>query len=302
MKRSHEGEIPPLDVSATTSDATPKTNDMTDESPRSTTSEGGYRENYNNRGGGGYRGRGRGGGGYRSNQPKKPRQYKHAVEKLFDDYSNSLDDSNNRKERIYKATRDVTIEAKQIIFNLHRYDPKQGNKEEILKEAKEKIDSIVNEHLSIVKKEIDEKFSEYFWKYARSYSFGLQELIEAISFYYYIKDGSLVTCENIEKDTNFPVSRLDYLLGISDLTGELMRFATNHFTVETIPPSVKDFMSELFSHFQNLLVTCKGLSPYEEKDLKNKIEIMETSLSKVEKLCYNITLQKNDKYVNYKLI
>ncbi|KAF0981560.1 hypothetical protein FDP41_012217 [Naegleria fowleri] len=259
---------------------------------------GGYRGGGNYRGGrGGNRG-GSGGENYSSNTPKKPRQYKHAVEKLFDEYATELDYSNNKKERIYKAARDVTIEAKRIVFLLHRYDPKLNNKEDVLKEAKEKIDFISTEYLSPILKELEEKFNEYFWKYARSYSFGLQEFIEGISFYYYIKDGTLATCGNIEQEMRFPVSKLDYLLGIADLTGELMRFATNHFMIEEIPTTVMNFMSEMHAHFMHILTSCKGLSPFEEKDLRHKVEIMEASLTKVEKLCYNLALNKNDKYTN----
>ncbi|KAL9644164.1 hypothetical protein ABK040_005628 [Willaertia magna] len=251
-------------------------------------------------GGRGRGGRGRGGGGgyhQRSNSyNKKQKHFKHALEQLFDQYATLLDMNNDKKERIYKASRDVTIESKRLVFLLQRYSPKTNNKEEILNEAKEKIEMIVKEYLSIVKKEIDEKSDEYFWKYARSYSFGLQELIEGISFYYFIKDGSLITLEALQSEINFQVSPLDYLLGIADLTGELMRLATTNFNVEEIPKQILSFMNEMYSNFLDIMTSAKGLSPYEEKDLKTKLDIMETSLSKVEKICYAIVLQQNDRF------
>lgn len=71
------------------------------------------------------------------NQPRKPRDIKrkptedqqtpdpheHPIIKDFRRYSAMLDDKNDRHERLVKASRDITIESKRIIFLLHRIDP-----------------------------------------------------------------------------------------------------------------------------------------------------------------------------------
>jgi hypothetical protein len=44
------------------------------------------------------------------------------IMKLFRKYREILDDKNDRNERIVKASRDITIESKRIIFLLHNID------------------------------------------------------------------------------------------------------------------------------------------------------------------------------------
>ena len=67
----------------------------------------------------------------------------------------------------------------------------------------------------------------------RAYSPGLQEYIEAATFFAYIKDGSLPSPQKLTDDI-FPrdgehgdeprlsIPPLDYILGIADLTGEMV--------------------------------------------------------------------------------
>lgn len=88
-----------------------------------------------------------------------------------------------------------------------------------------------------------------FWRYQRNVSPGLQEYIEALSFTHYLDTGRLVSYDEVQKSLSdsegtqvgsrnplalllhscihqyFPLPLEDYLLGLSDLTGELMRFA-----------------------------------------------------------------------------
>lgn len=56
-------------------------------------------------------------------QEDQPDPLEHPIIKDFRRYSAMLDDKNDRHERIVKASRDITIESKRIIFLLHRIDP-----------------------------------------------------------------------------------------------------------------------------------------------------------------------------------
>jgi predicted translin family RNA/ssDNA-binding protein len=57
--------------------------------------------------------------------------------------------------------------------------------------------------------------------------------VEAISFMHFLEHSSLISLNQVQalfmEDDNiiFPIQPFRYLLGLSDLTGELMRFATN---------------------------------------------------------------------------
>ena len=61
----------------------------------------------------------------------------------------------------------------------------------------------------------------------------MQEFIEAASFLYYIKNGTLMSLKLVQSKLTFsdelkvPVPVYEYLLGIADLTGELMRMCIN---------------------------------------------------------------------------
>jgi len=77
-----------------------------------------------------------------------------------------------------------------------------------------------------------------FWRYQRQVSPGLQEYIEALSFAHYLDHGTLITFDEVQQtladpqgNPYFPLPVEDYLLGLSDLTGELMRFAISGLTL-----------------------------------------------------------------------
>ncbi|CAG8471619.1 1333_t:CDS:2 [Acaulospora colombiana] len=81
--------------------------------------------------------------------------------------------------------------------------------------------------------EAQTKISEILESFRRI-SVELEEYIEAISFLEYLENGVLITKEGVEKqfkdaDGNqfLQITYDDYLLGVADLTGELMRYAIN---------------------------------------------------------------------------
>lgn len=61
----------------------------------------------------------------------------------------------------------------------------------------------------------------------------MQEFIEAASFLQYIRNGTLVSLNELQAKLTFseelsvPIPVYEYLLGIADLTGELMRLCIN---------------------------------------------------------------------------
>ena len=65
-----------------------------------------------------------GGGGHRSRGGGAPQPNVHSdnpVIQQFQKFAVSLDQRHDKRERLVKLSRDVTIEAKRIIFLLHRY-------------------------------------------------------------------------------------------------------------------------------------------------------------------------------------
>ena len=206
----------------------------------------------------------------------------------FSAHMANLDAKHDRRERLVKLSRDVTIHSKRAIFLLLRCPPK-GNadktdvRERVIAEAKTKINE-VHALIGCIAEELEH---DDYWKFARAFSPGMQEFIEAASLMEYLEHERVLTWEKLQADlANLPrssgassadsvdklgkggggdsresaaddgsadgagtagadapageeeaaepakticmrVTLNDYVLGISDLTGELMRYAIN---------------------------------------------------------------------------
>jgi len=154
--------------------------------------------------------------------------------------------------------------------------------------------------------------SDDFYRHIRKFGFGLQEYVEAVSFYHYLLEGRLVSLKQAEDMMHLlpdqpeaPTARMeltmdDYLLGVTDLSGELMRFAANSVSLygnTAAASSILYFMQSLLSSFRQLAVDSKsgggrGDSANPLHELAPKITVMEQSLSKVELLCYKVELRR----------
>jgi len=229
-----------------------------------------------------------------TNEYKNKRNRNYAKEgsseivKLFSVYAKEYDDYNDRYERIVKNSRDITIESKRLIFLLHRIF--STGKEETLKQADIALQKI---HAIITRITVELEGQDPH-KYKRSFTNGMQEYIEAISLYYFIDKRSLITKEQVEqamqkahpKAVYFPVLLSDYILGVADLTGELMRMAINSITGgdRELPFSICGIVAQISQSFDSL--------PYKHFDLEKKIPVLKQSLGKIENVCYQLKMQK----------
>jgi len=208
--------------------------------------------------------------------------------KLFSVYAKEYDDFNDRYERIVKSSRDITIQSKRLIYQLHRVF--STGKDETIKQANAGLQEI---HLLIAKitNELEDQDP---YKYKRSFTNGMQEYIEAISLYYFIDKRTLISKAQVEeaiqkahpKNTFFPVMLLDYILGIADLTGELMRMAINSITGgdRELPYIICHLVAQISQSYDNL--------PYKYNDVEKKVPVLKQSLAKIENVCYQLKMQK----------
>ncbi|CAG8457777.1 24797_t:CDS:2 [Gigaspora rosea] len=141
-----------------------------------------------------------------------------SIRTLFESFRDSLDQHYDRRERIVKASRDITALSKKLIGLAHRVTQKPLKS--ILQEANEKKDEI-----SQLFKEISLELQGInYYRYHKNISPSIQEYIEAISFLEYLQNDRLITKEEVENKFK---DETDYVLGLADLTGELMRYAIN---------------------------------------------------------------------------
>lgn len=251
--------------------------------------------------------------------PKKPLKDASPTLSLFQSFQMELDSRHDKYERIVKCSRDITIQSKRVIFLLHRgIDEKSRAK--TLEEAAGKLVCIKE----LFKKIATELINEDCYQFIRAYSPGLQEFIEAYSFWYFLKHDSLIRVEQIRKELVFenalentnteevqqpkvdhhpakdkPVPNstankkvfippAEYILGISDLTGELMRLAINSVGQGNFksPLKICKMLQKIHSEFIMFGNRLRGLP--------KKLEVLKNSLKKVESTCYTIHIRGSE--------
>jgi len=132
-----------------------------------------------------------------------------------------------------------------------------------------------------------------FWRYQKNVSPGLQEYIEALSFAHFLETGKLITFDQVQQSLCdnagvpfFPLPVEDYLLGLSDLTGELMRYAISAISRRGGRGTANDVCAFVRS--------CKGeferFIPY-SRDLRKKQFVTSQSLEKIEDAAYAVVVR-----------
>lgn len=144
------------------------------------------------------------------------------------------------------------------------------------------------------------------WRYQRQISPGIQEFMEAVSFDYYLQNQKLITLEEAKTkvEGDIELTSDDYVLGLFDMVGELMRFAiTTIATSGSLPGSDKS-NSEIQ---RNIVVDLRSLrSSFESldtsggamgmgKDVEKKMEVMKTCVEKVEYAAYGMIVRGKER-------
>ena len=138
------------------------------------------------------------------------------------------------------------------------------------------------------------------YRYSRQLSWGLQEFVEAVTFQYYLETQRLMSYQevqaNIEAMTNdWKVMLIidDYILGLFDMIGELMRFAITVMATNGELPgkdgrNVLSDLRELRTSLENLET---DQSSWFSLDVSKKMPVMRECVEKVEKALYGLTVR-----------
>ncbi|XP_063047060.1 translin-associated protein X isoform X2 [Engraulis encrasicolus] len=233
-----------------------------------------------------------------------------AVIASFRVFQQELDTKHDKYERLVKISRDVTIESKRTIFLLHRVTT-VPNVNEVLEEADVKLDGVRQKIGQIA----EELRGEDLYQFHRAFTPGIQEYVEAVSFQHFIRHRTLISLEKInarlvfmrpektEAKTDeevapsrpepailtFQVTPTDYLLGVADLTGELMRMcisSVGNGDMDT-PFQLGGFLREVHDGFSYIGNT----GPYE---VSKKLHTLRQSLAKVEDACYTLRVRGSE--------
>lgn len=129
--------------------------------------------------------------------------------------------------------------------------------------------------------------------------------MEAVSFDHYLQNQKLITLEEAKTKVEYGIELTsdDYVLGLFDMVGEIMRFAiTTIATNGSLPGSVKsDSEPErnivvdlrlLRSSFEGLETSgAMGMG----KDVEKKMEVMKTCVEKVEYAAYGMIVRGKER-------
>jgi len=314
-----------------------------------------------NRGGGG----GRKGGGWNRGQGEWRNKVNvvdsdDPVQNMFGEISKVLDYRHDKRERIVKISRDITIESKRIIFCLHRIKG-EDDKAAVLGEAEGRLWDMKDKLWYYLARELK---GEDHYQFIKAYSSGLQEWVEALSFYHYLAYDKLIGFEEVEKELLFEdkkakrkvekikegqeaneneedaevkqetanennsniekdivegeageivddvstnmdglaisekqniiitvtVPQSEYILGLADLTGELMRNAINSLGSGNL-----DVCFVLLDILQSMAAGFGRLPKHETpREIGHKLYTLKQSCRKVENACYAICVRGSE--------
>ncbi|KAK1762071.1 Translin family-domain-containing protein [Phialemonium atrogriseum] len=276
---------------------------------------------------------------------------RNAYTPMFERFRDELDEHHDRRERIIKASRDITALSKKIIFSLQRVRKIDGDiPQDIAKEMNARLNEIAK-LLAIIGPE-----TQGINRHRYAYSLRcLEELVEALSFAHYLKTQSLVSMDELTSVTDdlarkgaaaedeamadadddhrgaaeghskadaasgdppataapqnasppptVQLTEYDYIYGLFDLSGEMMRFATTTTALTgelatsssaegglpgSRPRTIVRDMQDLGSLFEML-------PQQRNKTWDGKMGVLRASVAKVERLGYGITVRGSER-------
>lgn len=215
---------------------------------------------------------------------------------LFSTYAVELDDRHDRYERILKISRDIVIESKRIIFLLHTID-KKSKQENVLCEAESRLKAVAENNFKAIARELQNQ-DPYF--YLRAYRNGLEEYIEALTFFQYSRSSDMKNWVELKNALSYTekggtnsfyalVTPLEYILGIADLTGELMRQCINNLA---LGESVSCYQTRNF--VRNVYKGFLGCTNASNREINRKMFTLKQNLQKIEYVCYTIKVRGSE--------
>ncbi|KAG5359899.1 hypothetical protein CJU90_5743 [Yarrowia sp. C11] len=208
---------------------------------------------------------------------------------FFLQFKTRLDISQDERSQVINISRDVTAASKKIIFALHRV---KKNGQEPLSMASDVQTTLASQYKLIASKfaEINSlvgNSTNVYWKYSRQVSGASEEMIEAMSFQFWLEKGQIMTLEELHEmiklhNIDVYVHPRDYISGLFDLTGELMRYGTLN-KAHGLP------IVALLREFEYSVFVLTG-----DPNLVKKIEVFQQSLAKLERLLYDQSLQVSE--------
>ena len=166
------------------------------------------------------------------------------------------------REDVIQTSREIINISKQVIYATQRNDLKEA--EDSIKKIKEKVKKLRKVNIST-----DTSIN----------SVAFQEYVEAIAFYEFVKNKKIPTRASLG------VSAEDYLSGLCDLTGELVRKAVYDVIHKKFDEAkkIKELVHDIYGEFLKLHLR--------NGELRKKSDSIKWNLKKLEEVMYDIEMK-----------
>lgn len=178
----------------------------------------------------------------------------------FQQIRKEIESFEESRESVISEARDIIHLSKQIIHACQR--KKQDEAKLLIQEIKFRVSNMPKDNFDTGIGNV-----------------AIQEFVEAVSFYEFIYNNKLVTKQELNVDN------ANYLLGLCDLTGELVRHAVDHAVNKNFEESlrIKEFVTDLYGEFLKIKLR--------NGEMRKKADAIRWNLKKLEDLAFTISTQ-----------
>ena len=183
--------------------------------------------------------------------------------KDFEGLKQELEDYDKARDHVISKSNEIVKLSKVIIYSVQR---EELNLNREISEMRKKIIE-----LREIKGDLRQE---------GSYKVAIQEYVEAMTFYEIIKNGKLPTRAQLK------VNAEDYLMGLCDLTGELLRKAMNYAIYKRYTDvfRIKELVSDIYYYFLRLNLR--------NSELRKKSDAIKYNLRKIEDVVFELKLRE----------
>lgn len=169
------------------------------------------------------------------------------------------------RERIIRESRDILKLSKQAIYSVHRDDLKRAD--HLLQEAE------------TVKRRLEPAFGQDSALRTGGFCGAMAEYVEARTLLDFVRHGHVTRLKDLGVEPE------EYLLGLADLTGELMRRAVLAATRRDAQEvrRIHDALERIYGQFVTF--------DFRNGELRRKYDSIKYNLQKVEQVLYDLTLK-----------
>jgi predicted translin family RNA/ssDNA-binding protein len=140
----------------------------------------------------------------------------------------------------------------------------------------------------------------YAYRYRKQISGAIQEYMEAVLVHHWLETQTILTFDEAKTKIadGIMLTEEDYLLGVFDFTGEVMRFTVTYLAKHGKLPGDKPFDQSALASMHTLRCRLEAMHLYGNRDLKGlgqKLKVARSSVNKIGNSVYSKSVRGQEK-------